>query len=153
MNRLFAAFAIFVALVPYAYGQSTTRVTGVISDRSTTNGAQLIVAGGTWQLLYAGNTGRNSLTFEVNDGTNTTDVCYLIFGSNITSQITPGTTTLSSNITVNNAAGSPITMTTKQAAQSYSNKGSYGRYWPLAPSDPIYVTCDTTGKSVYADTQ
>lgn len=137
--------ALILLLAPPGAAQSPYTAT----DAPTVNGAQLITAGGTWQLLYSAvGKPRGSLTFEVNDGTNTTDVCYLIFGSNITSQITAGTTKLSDNITING-----VTMTTKQAAQSYGNKGSYGRYWPLAPSDPLFVTCDTTGKSVYADTQ
>ncbi len=122
----------------------------------TTNDSVKITTGLTYQLLLAAQTptqppppsARHSLTIENNNvsaGAFGADLCYVIIG---TTQVTPATTTTSTNITING-----VTMTAAQASIVLAPGGSYQRYYPYVPSDAIYVTCTTTGDSLYVDIQ
>ena len=123
-------------------GQSTKPCPG---NLATTNGSQLITTGLTYQLLFAASINRASITIENN---NATDKCYLLFGLPA-GQVTAGTTTTSTNVTT--AGGK--TLTAIQASIVLLPGGAYGRYFPYAPSDAIYITCDTTSDPIYADAQ
>lgn len=136
-SRLFkiaASCAIVLALSIPAYAQSVPAV--------TTNNSAKITSGNTFQQLLAASTTRRSLTIQNN---NASDACYLIIG---TTQVAPGTTSLSTNITINGN-----TVTAQQAAIVLAAGIPYQRYFPYIPADIIYVTCATTGDSVYVDTQ
>lgn len=150
MRRLIVAeiAVVFASLcsVPAAFPQAANNPT---IDAPTTNGSVKITTGNTFQALLAavpivgGQPGtRHSLTIQNN---NASDACYLIVGTN---QVTPATTTLSTSITINGA-----TVTAQQAAIVLTAGIPYQRYFPYVPSDAIYVTCATTGDSVYVDTQ
>jgi hypothetical protein len=140
-SRLCAAVLFAAALFfgPAAHAQQNT---------TTVNGAITITTGLTYQTLLpalATGTSRRSITIQNN---NASDSCYLIFGSNIASQVTSGTTTTSTNLTI---GGNTITA---QKASILLQAGiPYQRYYPYVPSDALFVTCTTTGDSVYVDTQ
>ena len=113
---------------------------------TTTNHARTITTGLTFQTILSSGT-RKSLTIQ-NNQISGTDVCYVIFGTNIDSQMVPGTTTTSTNFTIDAntvAAG---------AAAYILNPGQPAtRFYPIVPSDTIYGTCSTTGDSIYVDAQ
>ena len=145
--RASAAAAVLAAfLLPEgAFAQAT----GFPLNAPTTNGSVSITTGLTYQTLLAaaptradGRPSRNSLTIQNN---NASDACYLVIGTN---QITAGTTTTSSTITI---GGSSITAA--KASIVLSAGQSYQRYFPYVPGDAIYATCATTGDSLYVDTQ
>jgi hypothetical protein len=116
---------------------------------ASTNGSTKITAGLTYQqllpILAAPPALRRSITIQ-NNQTSGTDVCYIIFGSNLA--ITAGTTTTSSSFTING-----ISVTAAQASIALAPQASWTRYFPEIPSDAIYGTCTTTGDSIYVDTQ
>lgn len=118
----------------------------VSNSTTTTNKSALITTGLTFQTLITSGT-RKSLEIQ-NNQISGTDVCYLLFGGDIDSQITPGTTTTSSNFTIGGntiAAG---------AAAMIMNPGQiYAWRYPYVPSDAFYATCSTTGDSMYVDSQ
>lgn len=150
-KSILAALLIGLCLVASAYAQAPVTgapVQGVAQYRQTVNGSVKITTGLTYQLVLAAlpgtSTVRQSLTIENNQASGT-DVCYLIIG---TTQVTAGTTTTSTNITI---AGQ--TVTAAQASIVLSPGGSYTRYFPYVPSDAIYATCTTTADSLYIDTQ
>ena len=114
---------------------------------TTNNYSVTITTGLTYQLLLPAGQNRRSLTIE-NNQISGTDVCYLIFGQNITSQITPGVTLTSTNLTIQSNT------VTAGAASLILNPGqAYTRFYPYIPSDPIYVACSTMGDSLYVDIQ
>lgn len=113
---------------------------------TTTNNTAKITTGLTFQTLLSSGT-RKSLTIQNNQVTGT-DVCYFLFGSNINSQVTPGTTTTLTNLTIN-----AVTIAAGNVALVLNPGQSYTRYYPLVPSDTIYATCTTTGDTVYVDNQ
>jgi hypothetical protein len=119
-------------------------------DIATTNWSAKITTGNTLQTILPSLNppaqSRRSLTMQNNQ--TSTDNCYVIFGANIASQITPGTTTLSSSITVNG-----VSVTVQQAAILLTPGLPYQRYYPFVPSDAIYGTCATTGDTLYVDSQ
>lgn len=123
-------------------------VQGVAQYRGTLNGSVKITTGLTYQLVLASligtSTVRQSLTIQNNQSAGT-DVCFLIIG---TTQVTPATTTTSTNITI---AGN--TVTAGQASIVLSPGQAYTRYFPYVPSDAIFGTCTTTADSLYIDTQ
>lgn len=128
-------------------GQST--VYGSASIRSTVNGSVKITTGNTFQQILPSITTnaaaiRQSLTIQNNQ--TTTDNCFIIIGGN--GQITSGTTTLSTNITIGG-----VTVTAEQASILLTPGLPYQRYWPYVPSDAIYGTCTTSSDSLYIDTQ
>lgn len=143
-----AFIALFLLICGSAYAEDTgSVVAGRAVDRSTVNGSVAITTGNTFQELLPSIIGnaaaiRQALTIENN---NTTDSCWLIIGTN---QITPGSTTLSSNVTI---AGK--TITAQQAAILLMAGGSYQRYFPYVPSDAIYGTCSSGDgtDSIYLD--
>jgi hypothetical protein len=92
----------------------------------TTNSSAVITAGNSFQTVLAGISSANqrrSLTIENN---NATDSCWLFIG-----------------------AGSP----TKGTSILLGPGGSYQRYEPYVPSDPIQATCATTNDTLYIDIQ
>ncbi len=112
-----------------------------------------ITTGGTFQLILpaigAPPAMRRLLIIENNNvsaASFSADLCYIIVGG--AGQVVAGTTTLSTNITING-----VTLTAAQASSVYSAGGSYNRTWPLVPSDAVYGTCATTGDSLYVETQ
>ena len=98
-----------------------------IIDTPTINGSVTITSGGTFQQLLAAlgvpPAVRRSLTIENN---NATGNCYVFVGAT--------------------TASTPIAMLLLPG-------GSYQRYYPYVPSDPIQGTCATTGAALYVDTQ
>jgi hypothetical protein len=79
--------------------------TGVTASQAltapTTSGSVQITTGLTYQTIFTpGATGPQELTF-INNQDSGDDICFIIFGQNIASQITPGTTTTSTNLTIN----------------------------------------------------
>ena len=133
-----------------ARAQGAAEVQVVPQDVTTLNLSQTITTGLTYQTLVPAaslSTGnfmpaRRSLTIQNN---NSSDACELIVGTN---QITSGTTTTTTNITINGK-----TVTAAQASIALSAGGSYQRYAPFVPADAIYGTCATTGDSLYIDVQ
>ena len=114
-----------------------------VSDAPTVNSSVTITTGATFQqVLPAASSYRRSVTIENN---NASDACNLVIGTN---QITDGTTTLATSITINGK-----TMTAGQASITLSPGGSYQRYQPYIPADAIHGTCATTGDSLYIDIQ
>jgi curli biogenesis system outer membrane secretion channel CsgG len=92
----------------------------------TTNSSVVIAAGNTFQTVLTAvtsNNQRRSLTIQNN---NAADSCWIYVG-----------------------AGSP----TKGTAILLLAGGSYTRYYPYVPSDPIQATCATTSDTLYIDTQ
>lgn len=142
---------LFLALLSVAPAQAQP------VDVPTTILSNVITAGLTYQLAIAAthNTtdyNRKALTIQnntVSNGALSTDLCYfLIANAALAAQITAGTTTTSSSVTVGGH-----TITAAQASIVLSAGGSYGRYLTYVPSDAVYVTCASTGDSFYADTQ
>src|SRR5262249_24941032 len=126
-------------------GSYATLNAPVANAASTTNNALVIATGLTYQLALSTGT-RKSLTIQ-NNQISGTDVCYLIFGQNITGQMTT-TTTTATNLSVNSAS------ITAGAASLILNPGQpFTRFYPYVPNDPIYVTCTTTGDGLYVDAQ
>lgn len=154
MKRL--AIWLLLALLPISASAqnvadpSGQQVVGAAQYRATLNNSVAIATGNTFQLILAGagpgtSNVRQSLTIENNN--NSTDACYLIVGQ--ASQVTSGSTTTSSTLTI---AGASITAA--QASIYLAGKGgSYTRYWPYVPNDPIYATCASSGDSLYVDIQ
>lgn len=114
---------------------------------TTTNFAVTITTGLTYQQLLPAGQNRRSLTIQ-NNQISGTDICYITFGQNITGQVTAGVSNTSTNFTINGntvpAGGASLILNPGQ---------SYTRFYPYIPSDVIYVTCSTTGDSVYVDIQ
>ena len=143
MKRFALAFALLLGFTAAAAAQ--------VTNAATTNGSVKITTGLTYQVIQAAvNTSstsgsvRHSLTIE-NNNTNG-DVCYLFIGG---TQITAGTTTASTSITVGG-----VSMTAAQASILLAGGGgSFARYFPYVPSDAIYGTCASAGDSLYVDTQ
>jgi hypothetical protein len=125
---------------------------GVIASESlnapTTNGTVTITQGLTYQTVFTpGATGPQELIFQ-NAQISGDDICFILFGQNIVSQIVPGTTTTSTNLTIN---GNTVTA---GGASLILNPGQpYARLFPLVPGDVIFGTCTTTGDSLYVDNQ
>ena len=127
-------------------------VRGAVQNRGTLNSSAKIATGNTFQTVLVAQsaatssagttTQRQALTIENN---NVSDNCWLVIG---TTQITSGTTTLSTNVTIAGA-----TITAQQASIVLLPGGSYTRYWPFVPSDAVYATCANTGDSLYVDNQ
>jgi hypothetical protein len=110
-------------------------------NRGTLNYSQKITLGATYQTLRPAEN-RWSITVQNN---NASDACYVFIGG---TQITPGTTTTATTITVNG-----VSMTAGQASIALSSGASWARYAPYIPNDVIYGTCATTGDSIYVDIQ
>jgi hypothetical protein len=135
---------------------------GVIASEAlnapTTSYSVAIFYGGAYQTVFTAQTvGPQSLFFQ-NSQDSGTDVCYILFGQNIESQIVPNTATEGSpsagatltttNITVN---GNSIPA---GAASFIINPGQpYDRQFPLVPGDTIFASCTTTGDSLYVAAQ
>jgi hypothetical protein len=151
--KMMLTVVLMCALLGAARGQTPVTgapVQGVAQYRQTVHAAAKITTGLTYQLLLqalAGTTTvRQSITIQNNQASGT-DVCYLIFGSDVT--IVAGTTTTSSTSIV---AGSSA-LTAAQASIVLTPGQAWTRYFPYIPSDAIYGTCATTGDSIYVDTQ
>jgi hypothetical protein len=130
----------------------TNAAIGQPQNISTLNLSTLITTGGTYQqllpsILTSPVSFRRSLTIK-NNQISGTDVCFLLFGSNIVVQVTAGVTTVSTNLTVNG-----VTMSAAAASYTLNPGEPYPRYFPYIPGDLFFVTCSTTGDSVYADIQ
>lgn len=98
------------------------------ADLPTTNMSIVVTTGNTFQTILSGvvnsqNFARRSLTIENN---NAADSCWIFIGG--------GTAT----------KGKSILLT---------SGGSYTRYFPYIPSDPIQATCATTSDTIYVDVQ
>lgn len=122
-----------------------TEVIGNVQDLGTVNGSVSIATGNTFQQVLAASTSRRSLTIQNNQQSGT-DNCFLIIGQ--ASQITAGTTTTSSTLTI---AGSSIAA--GKASIVLQVGQAYTRFWPNVPSDVIFGTCASTSDSLYVDTQ
>lgn len=93
----------------------------------TVNGSVVIVTGNTFQTVLSGVTGTTQLRSLTMQNNNTNgDSCWIYVG-----------------------AGSP----TKGTSILLMPGGSYTRYYPYVPSDPIKATCTTTADTLYVDTQ
>lgn len=126
ISAFLASLAIgLMAMSGIAMAQSASIVAATQSAYGT------IAAGGTFQAM-PGNlaigvhtaAARRSLTVQNNN--TTTDNCYLYIGT--------GTATTAKSILLAPGQG-------------------YTRYYPYVPSDPLQITCTTTGNSFYADYQ
>jgi hypothetical protein len=135
--------ATVIAALKGVYAGVTTPGAGAAT---TVNHAVTVTTGLTFQTILATGT-RKSLTIQ-NNQISGTDVCYLVFGTNIDSQIVPGTTTTSTNFTIGGN-----TVQAGMAALILNPGQPFTRYYPLVPSDAIYATCSTTGDSIYVDAQ
>jgi hypothetical protein len=154
-------FALIIGLLPTLAmaQQQGTLVQEVPVSQASLNGSEVITTGLTYQLLFASSLTRRNFQIQNNNVSASTDVCYLLYGYNITSQVTiaaNGTVTLTStgaalttstNLTILNAAGTN-TVTAAQASDVLSQYGAEGRYYPINPSDPYLVTCTTSSDSV-----
>lgn len=156
MARIGLFLALLGALASTSLPAWSQAATNPVIQAPTTNLSAKVTAGLTYQLLLPAQTivepplptARHSLTIENNQASGT-DACYLIIANAaLAAQITPGTTTTSSNVTVNGG-----TLTAAQASIALSPGGSYQRYFPYVPSDAIYATCATTGDTLYVETQ
>lgn len=146
-----------LACSPVVWGQAANNP---VIQAPTTPLSTTITTGLTYQLILPAQTivepplpgARHSLTIQNNNvsaGALSSDLCYLIVANSaLAAQITPGTTTTSSNVTV-----SGKTITAAQASVVLSGGGSFQRYFPYIPSDAIYGTCATTADTLYVDTQ
>lgn len=148
VTRLFQV-AGTIGLLLFLYIATPLLMAQVPATHPTTNNSVQITSNLTYQTLLPTSFSRLSVTIENNNQNSTltsTELCYLIIG---TGQITPGTTTTTSNITI---AGNSIPA--GKASIQLPPGGSYQRYWPFTISDTMYVAC-TTGTSdyVYVDTQ
>jgi len=156
MNKTAAKF---VGVGGFAAGLGITALMAQINfyppiNAESFNYSRTITTGLTYQIIMPFATAspaipnpRHSLTIQ-NNQISGTDVCYVIFGNNIQPSITPGTTTTSSNITVQ---GQTITVA---SASIVLNPGqAYTRYFPFVNQDVIFATCSTTGDSIYVDIQ
>lgn len=130
-----------------------------VYNGATVNGSIVITAAGVLQQIYPAvanpnanfASNRHSLTLQNNNGTNSTsssDVCYIVYGQNITPLITAGVTSITSTVTFNGVS-TPV----GKLAQRLTNAGASGAYFPFIPSDPIFGTCDNSSDSIYADTK
>jgi hypothetical protein len=134
------------ASVGSALTDNALSILGSASPAPTNNASIVIAAPLTYQLLLPAGT-RRSLTIQNNQALGT-DVCYIIFGQNITSQIVPGTTQITDNLVING------NMIPAGGASAILNPGQpYTRFFPLTQSDPIFIACSTMGDNVYADYQ
>jgi hypothetical protein len=116
------------------------------SPASTTNYSAVIQAALTYQLLMPA--GSRQSIYIKNNQTTGTDVCYLLYGSNVTSQVVPGSTLTSNNLMIGG------NMISAGGASDILNPGQpYLRTYPLVPNDPIYVACSTMGDTIYASAQ
>lgn len=97
----------------------------------TYNFSKVITAGGTFQTVLPIGVGRRSLTIQ---NTNTTDGCFITFGS-------------INGVVITAANASESTSISLAAGQSYT------RYYPYVPSDEIEGTCATSLDTLYIDTQ
>lgn len=138
---------------PVAWGQAANNP---VIQAPTTNFSVSVTTGLTYQLLLAAQTivepplpsARHSLTIQNNQASGS-DVCYIIVANAaLAAQITPGTTTTSSSVTV---AGASITAA--KASIVLAVGASFTRYFPYVPSDAVYGTCTTTADSIYVDVQ
>lgn len=127
MKKLLVFLALLIASLGPAHAQT-------VQAKKTVNASVAIATGNTFQAILAavsGAAGRQSLTIQNN---NATDSCWLSFG------IFGGTT-----ITAGNA--------TKGRSILLLAGGSYTRYYPFVPSDEIEATCATTADTLYVDSQ
>ena len=149
MKKLLALSTAISLLASAAFAEAPTDLTSV-------NGSVLITTGNTLQTILTGvgnqTGGLRSLTTQNNN--TSSDNCWIVFGdkansgSSLGSQITPGTTTLSSTITLHG-----VSMTVQQAAILLAPGVPFQRYAPFIPGDTIYGTCATTGDSIHIDIQ
>jgi len=110
---------------------------------ASVNGSVKITTGATYQQILAavtGAPGRQSVTIQNN---NASDACLI----DPTGTVTVGSTT-ASTFTIGG-----VSLTAAQASISLAAGQSYTRYYPLTPRDKITGTCNTTGSSLYVDTQ
>lgn len=115
-------------------------------DIVSTNSSVVVTTGLTYQTVLTGASNRKSLTIQ-NNAASGTDVCYLLFGSNVT--VVPATTTTGSTSIISGSAS----VTAAQASIVLTPGQSYTRYFPAVPSDTIYGTCTNSGDSIYVDVQ
>lgn len=145
---LYAFLRIYPVVAQQPNQPADLRIQGDAQNKSTVPASVTITTGLTYQQvlpsILGATTQRQALTIQNNQASGS-DLCYVIVG---TTQVTPGTTTTSSNVTINGK-----TVTAAQASIVLSVGGSYQRYFPLVPSDAIYATCATTGDSLYVDYQ
>lgn len=113
------------------------------SNRGTLNYSAKITTGNTFQQIRPA---ENRWSITIQNNQTSTDNCWIIPGGN--GQITAGTTTLSSTVTING-----VSMTAQQAAILLTPGLPWQRYYPYVPNDMIYGTCATTGDSLYVDQQ
>lgn len=133
IGRLIAAAAIYAALVAGACAQTT--------PLSSTPKSKSIASGLTFQLL-ADSANRRVIEIE-NNNTTSTENCWVLVGG----PWQAGDTTAS----VRSIDGASITAS--KDAWLLQPGGSFTRYYPYIPSDPILVTCTNAGDSVAARIQ
>lgn len=152
-TRLLGAACALALSVSLAFGQGANNP---VIQAPTTNFSVSITTGLTYQLVLAAQTiveppppsARHSLTIQNNQASGS-DLCYVIVANAaLAAQITPGSTTTSSGLTVNGAS-----IAAGKASIVLSVGQSYTRYFPYVPSDAVYATCATTADSLYVDTQ
>jgi hypothetical protein len=132
-------------------GNNAQRIVSMPVNGQTTGQSAIITTGGTFQTLLStqpAGTIRNSISAQ-NNQISGTDVCYVLYGdANIKSQVTPGTTTTSSNLTINGNS-----VPAGNAAIILNPGQMWTRQYPINPGDEVFVTCVSTGDSLYVDTQ
>ena len=135
MRKILLGLLALAIPIGYAYGQQNvnptgTSVGGFAGNRSTVNSSLTIANSTVFQLILpsntASNTVRQALTIENN---NTSGNCRVFFGVNTGAAISAATST----------------------AILLLPGGSYQRYWPFVPSDPIWATCDSG--TIYVEVQ
>ena len=119
------------------------------SPLSTQPGSVAIVTGGTYQTIFSINARTQSATIVNNNNTVTntnsggSDLCWI----DVTGCVQTGDT-LTTSRTCNG-----ITLEAAQRSIPLVPGGSYGRYYPYIPLGPTVGTCQTSGDTVYADSQ
>lgn len=144
MKRLLATSAILAAMLAPAHAQV---------NFNTLNSSTIITLGGTFQLLLAAGIPERSVTIQNNNATDTntnsggSDICRV----EISGAVAVGDT-LTTAKTING-----VSTTAGKISIALGPLGSFGRYAVTLqagiPHGPVVVTCQTTGDSVYADSQ
>lgn len=126
IKKIITSVLSILILSSASFAQSITNTRGVATQIVTTNRSTTITVGGTFQTVTAVSSTRMSITIQNNNPLSGTEYCYIYVGV--------GTASTAASIVLGPG-------------------GSYQRYWPNIPSDPIQATCTTTNDTLYIDTQ
>lgn len=125
-------------------------------DVTALNRSAIILAGGTFQSIYSAApqnaTTLRAITVENNNNSvvNTngggSDICWVEFSG----AVLAGDTLTTTKTTVNAPA---LSSTAGKISIALSQYGAYGRYVTFIPRGPVMATCQTTGDSLYIETE